>query len=478
MPRTYDSAPASRALRGGFGSQRSPDARNAPRWTAEAAVFAQRAMVDLAASAGMSMRAYLVAALGDTAKLDTLVLRISRTSSPRVAAVAAAILQHGARQAADASGCSPGQIATRIREKMRLHAGPAGALVTLQTLPAGERQLHPYDFGHTAPESPMRAVRTRGRLQRAMQSWQLERLGPLPPHAVVCPERAIARVATWRRAQKRPGAPPPLRLLRSVIYTACLPTCVSSSGDHFWMIALGRWATPLELLALFAIPTTSPLWRAVAALPDSAARRVNMAIGGAVHALDARRVLRQLLAHTQLPSPCRYASACSGIDTFAAALDSELGADGWRYVAASESDARTAALLVSAYGPRGLTTASVARDAADAAAALAAPPADLWVLTPPCQPFSRRNHSRSEAQLVAAAAELDAMLAYARAHAPRAIVVENVDEPDARSMISARLLSLRGYTWERVRLDARDHGLMARARCFWIGRLSACEQAA
>ena len=79
---------------------------------------------------------------------------------------------------------------------------------------------------------------------------------------------------------------------------------------------------------------------------------------------------------------------------------------------------------------------------------------------------------------MAAAAELDAMLAYARAHAPRAIVVENVDEPDARSMISARLLSLRGYTWERVRLDARDHGLMARARCFWIWRLSACEQAA
>ena len=34
---------------------------------------------------------------------------------------------------------------------------------------------------------------------------------------------------------------------------------------------------------LFAIPTTSPLWRVVTALPDSAARRVTMAIGGDVH---------------------------------------------------------------------------------------------------------------------------------------------------------------------------------------------------
>ena len=104
----------------------------------------------------------------------------------------------------------------------------------------------------------MRAVRTRGWLQLEMQSWRLERLGPLPPHAVVCPERATARVATWRRAQKRPGAPPPLRLLRSIIYTACLPTCVSSSGDHFWMVALGRWATPLELLAALRHPDHIP----------------------------------------------------------------------------------------------------------------------------------------------------------------------------------------------------------------------------
>ena len=102
-------------------------------------------------------------------------------------------------------------------------------------------------------------------------------------------------------------------------------------------------------------------------------------------------------------------------------------------------------------------------------AASAAEPADLWFIGSPCQPFSRRNRHASDAGMVRAAVELDAMLAYARHHRPAAIIAENVDEKDARSIVSTRLLSLRGYVWERVRLDARDHGPMARARCFWIG---------
>ena len=65
---------------------------------------------------------------------------------------------------------------------------------------------------------------------------------------------------------------------------------------------------------------------------------------------------------------------------------------------------------------------------------------------------------------------LCAMMAYPQAHRPLAIVVENVDEPEARTAITAALLSIPSYDWSTLVATARETGVMTRKRRFWIGQ--------
>ena len=44
-------------------------------------------------------------------------------------------------------------------------------------------------------------------------------------------------------------------------------------------------------------------------------------------------------------APLRYASSCSGVDSFAQALQRVYGVGGWQYVAACERDARSRCIL-------------------------------------------------------------------------------------------------------------------------------------
>ena len=108
-------------------------------------------------------------------------------------------------------------------------------------------------------------------------------------------------------------------------------------------------------------------------------------------------------------------------------------------------------------------------DARAAEATVDAPEVDLWVFTPPCEAYSRRNHKRSVAGVLSAATDLELMLAYPRALRPRAIVVENVDEPEARVAISAALLGIRDYEWQTFLSAASEYGPMERERRFWAG---------
>jgi site-specific DNA-cytosine methylase len=165
-----------------------------------------------------------------------------------------------------------------------------------------------------------------------------------------------------------------------------------------------------------------------------------------------------------------YASACSGIDTVAAGMHA-LSPHGWRYAFASERDTDSAKVLADAWASHGLTPDTVFKDAMSLAATLHAPRVDIWVITPPCRAYSRRNHSRNAGSQLDAESELDAMLAYARVHSPGAIIVENVDEPEARSGINAALLSVPGYKWVTFRSRASEYGPMARDRRLWVGTL-------
>ena len=226
---------------------------------------------------------------------------------------------------------------------------------------------------------------------------------------------------------------------------------------------------------MFGVPARDPLHtvlnvKALVSPTDAVAM-----LGRALHASCAAHAIA--LATEGLPRPTearplRYASACSGIDLAAVAMDT-LFPRAWTYVFASEEADDVAEVLFTAHAPRGLARDAIRPDEPDARAAAAtvdAPPVDVWFASPPCQSYSRRNHARSDASDVRALSDFDTMLDYVRAHRPRAVVTENVDEPASRTAITAALLSVEGYEWQQWAADARLFGSMARGRRFWMGR--------
>jgi len=98
-------------------------------------------------------------------------------------------------------------------------------------------------------------------------------------------------------------------------------------------------------------------------------------------------------------------------------------------------------------------------------------PSEIWTFGPPCEPFSRRNHARSEEKTLEAAHKLSLMLWYPRMWRPLIILVENVEEKEAIAVISAALLTLPGYAWTSITTNARDFSDMFRSRHLWIGVL-------
>ena len=292
----------------------------------------------------------------------------------------------------------------------------------------------------------------------------------LPAHAVVCPERAARRVA----AEGRPMLPKHRALL--CVHTGKLPTAVANPADHFFLPVLGRYVRPIELCAAFAVPAgaargvlSSGRWLS--------ARQACRCLGGAIHPGVATAVSRRLL---QLSPPIksllssesglRYASACSGVDMFAQGFGVAAGEGRWSYVMASERDAAVADALARIYARRGLGRASVHKDACDRAACEDGAPADLWVVSADCSPYSSNNRFRSQERTNAALSEFDRILDYARHHRPLAIVVENVDMPDAVCGITACLASLGAYSIFRQSLcpSLVAGAGIARRRMFWL----------
>jgi len=175
-----------------------------------------------------------------------------------------------------------------------------------------------------------------------------------------------------------------------------------------------------------------------------------------------------LMTRGELGGWVRYGSAFSGVDTFAAALEAELGTN-WEYVFASEKDATTRAALLSAWEGRGLRAEACYKDACSEEAAAGAM-VDLWVCTSTCEAYSRRNHSRTAEAQNMALGKVWKGLEYVRRTRPRLVVMENVAEPSASGPMSGPISRLEGYEVEGGMLDPRmvASAPMARERYFWI----------
>jgi hypothetical protein len=362
-------------------------------------------------------------------------------------------------------------VSIEVRERIRAHAGPPAlvreALAEDPPPPTAEAPGSWLAAGRS--KNPRPAPKDGSRIRKGIESWGMERLGDLPYHAVIVYERAAGRVKDWRdKNGLADDAQPPIQLLRALVHTDHIPTALAAPGDHFWLPALGRWASTAEVLDMFQVPRDSPLRQALlsAAVPDEEAVSH---LGRAVQVGSAMRALKEAALALPTARPVRYASACSGVDTVAAGMNAVFP-QGWEYVFASEENAEAAGVLTKAWSGQGLTPAWVFGDAKSSEATVDAPTVDLWVITPPCPDYSRRNHARSAKGVRQASSALDRMLEYARNRRPSAIVVENVDEPEARAAITAALLSVTGYTWVTFASDARDYTSMARSRRFWVGK--------
>ena len=363
-------------------------------------------------------------------------------------------------------------IATEVRERIRAHAGPPGRIHDAPAEPlAAITPLAPGAWLDARQESvPRPRPPAEGRLLSGIATWDIGRLGFLPPWAVICYERANGRVRAWRTsANASSTAPPPLGLLRALVHTDTIPTALASDGDHYWLPALGRWASVSEVMRLFGVPADAPIADVMRTINPI---RAVSAFGRSVHVAAMQRAMRIVLpalrTRCNTCEPLRYASACSGIDLAAVALDGL--SIPWRYEFASELDSVTADILAQSHATHGLSRAAVHEDATSLAATVHAPPVDLWVATPPCESFSRRNHTTTEETQLDSASEFDLMLNYVRLHRPAAVIIENVDEPASRSAVSAALLSVPGYTWQSFHSDAHAYGPMARARRLWVGQ--------
>ena len=83
---------------------------------------------------------------------------------------------------------------------------------------------------------------------------------------------------------------------------------------------------------------------------------------------------------------------------------------------------------LAAWGCHGLKDEACFRDARSGEA-LTDPAVDLFVLTANCEAHSRRNHLQTQADQRASHKDVWASLAYVRNMRPRAVVMENVNEP-------------------------------------------------
>ena len=448
----------------------------APPWTASAALATALALARWSSASGLDKARALAQVFTHGDVRDAFLRLVARRQPGRTFALASSIIDHHIDTLINtplekAVSNMMRRLTAAVGKVERLHWFDESPHIGAAADDAGS-WIHP----HTHQEHTRNPPPPNGRINTEVESWNHERLGPIPLHSVVCVERATSRVNAWRVANSRSRyARPPRRLLKAIIHRTSVPTAVASRGDHYYLIVLRRWATPLEVANLFGIAPQTPLYHALRSSHLLTACAKVSALGRAIHTRDAVRAIRWVQEKLrqrgrQLPSITDYSSFCSGIDSFAPALDECLGPESWRYVAASERDPKIRSFLANAYACRGLLPHNIAPDARDTAKITTLPKAHWTFAGIPCEALSPRNHLSSETTIRAAMADAHAMLAYVRIHAPNIFVVENLDVAEARAEITALLMQLPyQYVWDSFPVNARNHGSMHRQRRIWVG---------
>lgn len=299
------------------------------------------------------------------------------------------------------------------------------------------------------------------RILRGLSRWPL---GWLDDLGVVCYERAHGRVTEEGRGRVSE------RLARGLVHRHHMPTAVANRADHYVLLSPinpPRFLTVAEVSRSFGLSCQSPLYHTLCATETLTPTQAVTCLGRAVHVGVAIALLDPWVGSVLPKRGLRYASLYSGIDTFAAAVD-ELAQD-WEYVFACEKDDACRRTLHEAWGARGLSDRSIYYDAESDEVCRAAP-VDLLSVTPDCEEFSPRNHSRSYADQQEALRGLWRGLGYVRLAQPKVVIVENVADVSAVEAITGVLRRLPGYAVARRVVDPYADLMIpvSRTRCYWV----------
>jgi hypothetical protein len=464
----------------------------APAWAVPAALATRVALEAQALARRVSTAAALVQVLQEEKAEQQLLRKVVRAGGKGLAAAAERVLSHwigrvrteraGSRKAARAeraaglpneatSRTAPSRAAAKLSsprglahsclKAMTRSAGPAWRMPSIGVPVAATMRPESFHAWLDPPGSrpgKERAVAPDVAVAAFVAEHRLADFGG--GEAVIALERACGRM----------GREPEMNVA-AVLHTITLPTAVAAEGDHWFLVKAGRYWRPREVARAFGASDGSRFMAAVDST-ELTPRQVVAALGRAVQGHVACAIVELCLTRGWLRPGFKYASACSGVDGFALGIEM-LGdrAGDWQYVGASEKEPKRASLLVEAWAARGLRTESVATDARDPAGCAEAQPADLWVMTPNCEPWSTRNRLASTAERAQSMRDVREMLAHARAHGPSVVVVENVETAELFPVLSEVLVSaLPGYRPFTQVIDSREHGGVPhdRKRRFWV----------
>ena len=322
-----------------------------------------------------------------------------------------------------------------------------------------------------APPPEARQVPPGGRVMTALAKWDWSQFEGV---AFLVFERAEARLRTeYPRLEGRPGP----ELVERLVHREELPTALASNADHYIVLRASEdgGMPSVEFMSVDdaatsgGVPTTSPLRDALNDATTITKVQAVCALGEAVHGEAMRAIITRLQEEGAWPAGhVTVGTAYSGIDVAASAVHAATQGE-WSYAFASEPLECRRRVLAKTWAAHGLTDARIHTDAG-APEARRESTVDVYVTTPTCQPFSKRNHARNPEGQARALAHASATLDYVRHASPRIVIMENVDAPELRGHMDMLLLGIAGYTWRSAVIDPRDVGwFAARTRRYWVG---------
>ena len=441
--------------------------RSSPRWSPAAAASAYRVIQSTAARQGTPSTIFVAKAFVEDASWKLLTRAVASTAVPALQrSCVLAVLEHHREKARSIQHAGRRAAAESFYRAVRRRAAECPELPTIGVPTAGVMRpssFHAWIDTVLPADAAVRKTPASSTETGPFGFWNRWKMSRVEHDGVICFARAGDRVRTWRNdTGAESDAPPPIQLARALVHPTVLPTAMAAKQDQYWLPRLGRYMAVHEVTRAFGLRDDSPLTKVLCAnkRPASAVQL----LGRAIHAGVAHALLQTLDRDGLLPANLTYASACSGIDTFAEAVDM-IRPGAWVYSHAAESEAAQRAVFTSAWG---LSEEDIFHDAQHAGQGALV---DLYAVSPDCANFSRRNHSRDVGAIADGATDASAVLAFVKERRAAVVVIENVDEVDGVAAITTVLLGIGGYTWREQKLNPGEHAgaPVARERHFWVG---------